>query len=79
MTTPEDYEAFAERHLRPAENQTREELVQKAEFTVAPVQLREGRRLVDMVKLNKKCYRKLTVNEKVRVIGLRYGSLSDFS
>ena len=43
MTTPEDYEAFAERHLRPAENQTREELVQKAEFTVAPVQLREGR------------------------------------
>ena len=36
-------------------------------------------RLEDLVNLRKRAYRKLTKTEKLRVIGLRYGSMTDFS
>ena len=77
-TTKAAYEAFAAVNLRQAQNLTPRELSLVPQFETRPPAARRVPSIASRVDLAKRSYRTYSSKELIRVVGVFFGSTSDF-
>ena len=78
MTTPADYLRFGQNHLSRNQNLSLAQLTQLAQFQVPVDQGRVLQSPEGRIDVTKQPYRSFSADEKLRVIGYRYGSMVYF-